>query len=279
MTLDHDPMAALAADPAGPAAAPLRDRIAVAIAHLYRTQHGVHDDHAGVARRAASEAISMVAEAAIASSTTPPLSISQVDALRLLHARLAGEDSPLGRAAYAILRFHYVLPGPGVAEPGCGFCGGAGRANVDDLDSRHCHCRCDCCACGDALCDGPCDTLCVLLEELVLNGVPAGAVDVPRALAKLHTAAVRRIATSAITARLGHNGDRYVLAVDPDPDAEQPDGALILHVNSGGNSLAVEPALAGHGYRCEVLPRHELFAALYGVRIRVRPPAEKPAAG
>lgn len=268
MTRDHDPMALLSAEPTGPAAAPLRDRIARAVAEYYRDQHGIRD--IGAARDVAALAIRMVAETATANINLPAADISQVDAIRLLYARLTGEDSPLGRAAYAVLRFHYVLPGPGTPEPGCSFCAGAGECRVDDLGPQHCHCRCDCCACGDPLCLGPCDVLGVLLDELVLRGVHTAAVDVPRALLVLHAEAIRRLTTAAISERLGHDGGQYVIGVDQ--DAAQP-GTLILHVNSGGNSLAAEPALNRHGYRCELLDSRPPSAnAVAGVRIRVRPP-------
>jgi hypothetical protein len=263
MTRDHDPMALLAAEPTGPAAAPLRDRIALAVAAYYRDQHGVRD--IGAARDVAGVAIRMVAEAAVASTTAPPLEISQVDALRLLYARLTGEDGPLGRAASAILRFHYVLPGPGTAEPGCSFCAGAGEAKVDDLGPQHCHCRCDCCACGDPLCLGPCDMLGVLLDVLVpFGGVPAGAIDVPRLLAELHRAAIARVLDAA--------AGEYrptILTEDPAPGAP-----IVVSLPTG---LAAEAATAGlrrRGFRVERVGEPSLVDAVHGVRINVTPPPD-----
>lgn len=273
MTRDHDPMALLAAEPTGPAAAPLRDRIAAELCRRQVLGHHVHGQMGqpvcADGREAAGVAIRMVAEAAAASTTAPALDISQVDALKLLYARLTGENSALGRAAYAVLRFHYVLPGPGTAEPGCSFCAGAGERKVDDLGPQHCHCRCDCCACGDPLCLGPCDTLGVLLDELVPfgAGVPAGAVDVPRLLARLHADAIRRIAGAAIASEVGR-GQLGEVEQDSEP------GAVLVHVSSTDAAAAAEGALRRAGYPSERVGEAGLLDAIHGIRIRVRPPAE-----
>lgn len=78
------------------------------------------------------------------------------------------------------------------------------------------------------------------------------------------------IAVAAILQRLGHAYADSILAVEP---ADDHPGAVLLHVNSGGNSLAVEQALAGHGYRCEMPGERGLVDVVYGVRMLVRPPA------
>ena len=56
---------------------------------------------------------------------------------------------------------------------------------------------------------------------------------------------VERRTRSAIFARLGHAEPRAVISLADDP--ARP-GSVLLHVNSGGNALACEEALAGAGY-------------------------------
>ena len=69
------------------------------------------------------------------------------------------------------------------------------------------------------------------------------------------------------TRRLGVSPDYCLLGVTRDDD-----GAVVIHVNSGGNVCAVEQWLNGHGYRAEALP---FDPDVYGgkVRVTVRQPA------
>jgi hypothetical protein len=71
---------------------------------------------------------------------------------------------------------------------------------------------------------------------------------------------LRNHALKAIsTRRLGVSPEYCLLGIARD-DA----GAVIIHVNSGGNMCAVEQHLNGHGYRAEFLP----FDG-YGEKVRV----------
>lgn len=126
--------------------------------------------------------IAALAGAAAATSAATALDISHVDALKLLYARLTGEDGPLGRAAYAVLRFHYVLPGPGIPQRGCELCHGTGQmppaeAEAGGAVDLHCHCVCAWCACGDPLCLGPCGTLDAMLDAVLGSVSPSLAAQ------------------------------------------------------------------------------------------------------
>lgn len=61
--------------------------------------------------------------------------------------------------------------------------------------------------------------------------------------------------------RLGVPADSCILGI-----ARDSDGAVIVHVNSGGNVGAVEAWLNGHGYRAEALP---FDPDVYGGKVRV----------
>ena len=74
---------------------------------------------------------------------------------------------------------------------------------------------------------------------------------------------VERRTRSAVFRRLGYAEPRAVISITYDPDRP---GAVLLHVNSGGNALACEPELRGAGYAVEpggAAPGH------YGVLLRV----------
>jgi hypothetical protein len=71
---------------------------------------------------------------------------------------------------------------------------------------------------------------------------------------------LRNHALKAIaTRRLGVSPDYCLLGITRDDD-----GAVIIHVNSGGNVCAVETWLNLHGYRAEFLP-----SDVYGGKVRV----------
>ena len=82
------------------------------------------------------------------------------------------------------------------------------------------------------------------------------------------------------TRRLGVSADHCILGI-----ARDDSGAIIVHVNSGGNGCAVEQRLNGRGYRAEYLP---FDPDVYGAKVRVTlraatrssspTPAEKPSA-
>jgi hypothetical protein len=82
-------------------------------------------------------------------------------------------------------------------------------------------------------------------------------VSTPRRLDIRH---VRNHALRGIgTRRLGVSPDYCFLGI-----ARDADGAIIVHVNSGGNVCAVEQWLNLHGYRAEYVP----FDG-YGGKVRV----------
>jgi len=73
---------------------------------------------------------------------------------------------------------------------------------------------------------------------------------------------LRNHALKAIaTRRLGVAAERCLLGIDRDDS-----GAVIIHVNSGGNTCAVEQWLNWHGYRAEYLP---FDPDVYGGKVRV----------
>ncbi len=82
---------------------------------------------------------------------------------------------------------------------------------------------------------------------------------------------VERHARTAIAQRLGYGAPDAVISVTRDPDLP---GAVILHVNSGGNSLECERALRSAGYRvvlgCDA-PNDRAPRTDCGVKIRVLP--------
>lgn len=170
--------------------------------------------------------------------------IGQADALNLLYAAVTGERGELGAIVRGLLILHQILPGTGRAWVDCSYCRGTGQAPTDDGGTpQHCHCRCDLCACNEPLCAGPCDSLAVMLDALVLRGLPAEAVDVPGALAQLQAEGARRIITRA--------AGRSLVMVDP-ADA-RPD---TTKVTVGDTTAAdrVERALRDEGYQCERRP-------------------------
>ena len=70
---------------------------------------------------------------------------------------------------------------------------------------------------------------------------------------------VRNHARKAIaTRKLGVSSDYCILGIDREP------GAIMIHVNSGGNVCAVEQWFNLHGYRAEYVP----FDG-YGGKVRV----------
>lgn len=79
---------------------------------------------------------------------------------------------------------------------------------------------------------------------------------------------VRRHAARAIAERLRYDAPEAIISCDRDPDTA---GAVLLHVNSGGNAIECENALRSAGYRVEPggPPPGE-----YGVRLRVLPGGE-----
>lgn len=113
-----------------------------------------------------------------------PPSISHADAWQLIHARVAADRGPAANALRAVLLVHVTQPAPTDGpDPNCGHCRGTGIGVDGDHRGEHCHCACEVCWCGDALCGGPCETLAAMLDE-VLGGVPAGAVDIARTVAR-----------------------------------------------------------------------------------------------
>lgn len=81
---------------------------------------------------------------------------------------------------------------------------------------------------------------------------------------RVQTRYVRRLAARAIADRLGPTPMPTIIDCDRDPDDTR---RVILHVNSGGNSLTAEAALTADGYGVEPLPY-----AGYGCRLRVWAP-------
>lgn len=91
--------------------------------------------------------------------------------------------------------------------------------------------------------------------------------DVPPARRRVSVAAVRSRAEHAIARRLGHTTPDAVRGVKQDPDRPN---AVLLHVNSGGNSLACEAELVNDRYTVEHLGPSQTG---YGVVLRVGVPA------
>ncbi len=88
---------------------------------------------------------------------------------------------------------------------------------------------------------------------------------------QVQTRQVERHARRAITRRLGYVAPDAVISVTRDP--HQP-GTVILHVNSGGNSLECQAALKAAGYRIVGGwndPNDHALRADYGVKLRVLP--------
>lgn len=171
--------------------------------------------------------------------------VGQADALDLLYAAVIGERGELGRMVRGLLILHQVLPGTGNPWPDCAYCHGTGVPPAVDTPAagEHCHCRCPICTCNEPVCGGPCDSLGVLLDALVLRGLPAEAIDVPRTLAMLHVAGARRIAERAV-----RRGRAIV-----DPVDDQP-GTARITVGDQVAADRVEAALRAEGYRCEQQP-------------------------
>jgi len=78
------------------------------------------------------------------------------------------------------------------------------------------------------------------------SGEAARATDGRPIIRQLNTRHLARHARKAIAERLGYEAAYALLAVE-----RQDDGSVILRLNSGGNSLAVESYLRCRGYRAE----------------------------
>lgn len=78
---------------------------------------------------------------------------------------------------------------------------------------------------------------------------------------RVQTRYVRRHAARAIFARIKTDASSAILSCDRDPANPR---AVILHVNSGGNSLACEEALRAAGYHVEP-------AGHFGCQLRIAP--------
>lgn len=184
--------------------------------------------------------------------------LSHTDAVSLLYAAAIGERAELGRLVRGLLFLHQVLPGTGRPYPSCSFCHGTGQTPaVDDLGPRHCHCRCDLCTCNDPICDGPCESIAVMLDALVLGRTPAATVDAPAALAALQVDGVRRI--------VAHTTRPAVAIVDPVDDRP---GAALVTIGHAAAAAAVEIALRAEGYQCE---RREVPGPVDAVRLLAIP--------
>ncbi|MFI7608825.1 hypothetical protein ACIBTV_27445 [Micromonospora sp. NPDC049366] len=172
------------------------------------------------------------------------LNVGHADAMTLLYAAVIGDRGEMGALVRKLLLMHVSMPGTGRPWPDCSYCHGTGQAPVDPGDApRHCHCLCDVCTCGEPLCAGPCETLAVMLDVLVLRGMPAEAVDVPRTLAQLQVAGVRRIVTN-------HTGRAGVI-VDP---VDGHPGSAQVTVCDNVAARRIEAALHAEGYRVEGRP-------------------------
>ncbi|WP_431935784.1 hypothetical protein [Micromonospora sp. RP3T] len=170
--------------------------------------------------------------------------------MTLLYAAVAGDYSPAGRIVRDLLLLHQALPSPnpGRPSPGCAVCFGSGYplGVIDPRPSQHCHCRCAVCTCHEPLCGGPCHHLSVLLDAVVLCGVPDAAADVPAALARLHHAAIRRIVGQATEPR--------PVLIGP---ADGPPGSALVTVSDSHEAKAVEDRLYTAGFRCHASPMPE----------------------
>lgn len=81
---------------------------------------------------------------------------------RIGHA-LIGDPTPTASALCALLRLHYEQPGKHLPRPDCTNCHGTSAG----ADGEHCHCGCGLCTgCGDATCEGPCETIALILAEV-----------------------------------------------------------------------------------------------------------------
>lgn len=83
---------------------------------------------------------------------------------------------------------------------------------------------------------------------------------------------IRHVRNHALTGiadrRLSVPADSCILGI-----ARDSDGAIVVHVNSGGNVCAVEQWLNLHGYRAEGLP---FDPDVYGGKVRVTLRQPKP---
>jgi hypothetical protein len=192
-----------------------------------------------------------------------PGELTQVTAVQLLDAATHGDTTRTGRAVRAIIAMHYVLLGPDTAYPGCDFCGGGGTGP----GGQHCHCQCDCCVCGDPLCLGPCETLSVLLDEIVCAGVPAAAIDVRRTLARLHAEAAGRIAAKELD---GLTAEPYG---DASPDTEHP-GMIKMRFRTRFAAARAIEALTRSGYSLPDVARIDTCDVPHlRYVVRINPPA------
>ncbi|MEV1003431.1 hypothetical protein [Nonomuraea sp. NPDC050202] len=103
-----------------------------------------------------------------------------------------------------------------------------------------------------------------MIREVILGGPPHR----PPQRKVVTTRNVRRHAARAIVDRLGYDVPEAIISCDRDPDTA---GAVLLHVNSGGNAIECENALRSAGYRVE--PGGPPPGA-YGVQLRVLPGGE-----
>lgn len=83
---------------------------------------------------------------------------------------------------------------------------------------------------------------------------------------QVHRRYVERHARRAINCRVGYNASEAVLGI-----ARETGGTVILHVNSGGNALAVQQRLRTLGYQVESTDYDPFAKGNYGVQLRVGP--------
>lgn len=76
---------------------------------------------------------------------------------------------------------------------------------------------------------------------------------------------VKRRAWRAIGRRLGYAAPNAIISINRDTDRP---GAVLLHLNSGGNAIAVSTALRDAGYQVQDGPPHP---SRYGVQLLVLP--------
>lgn len=77
---------------------------------------------------------------------------------------------------------------------------------------------------------------------------------------------VENHAAAAVAQRLGHHMADAILA-----STREDSGAVLLHLNSGGNATAAESHLRALGYRVEPTDYNSYAAGHYGVKLRVSP--------
>lgn len=85
---------------------------------------------------------------------------------------------------------------------------------------------------------------------------------------QVHIRYVERHARRAVNRRVGHNAPDAVLGV-----SRETGGTVIIHLNSGGNALAVQQRLRSLGYQVESTDYDPFAKGHYGVQLRVSPTA------